>query len=120
MDMNPDIVKARRMAADLELITVKIGHLREDIERRAELLTPIDGWPGKNAEQRDAARADALRKDDEITALRTDLRTAELRQATIKADLAAFELERRDREWGIRRDLINVLREHGATAALPF
>lgn len=120
MELSPDILKARRLVADLELITVKIGHMREDIERRAEALTPIDGWPGKNAEQREAARAERLRVDDETNALRADLRTAELRLATIKADLAAFDIERRDREWGIRRDLINVLREHGATAALPF
>ena len=54
MDQSP-VETAKRLAADLELVAVRIDHLKEDIKRRIEALTPIDGWPGKNAEQREAA-----------------------------------------------------------------
>ncbi len=120
MDQSP-IETAKRLAADLELVAVRIDHLKEDIKRRIETLTPLDGWPGKNAEQRDAAQAARINSDDDIAALRTDLRTAELKLAAAKAGMATFEIERREREWNTRRDYIAAMAANGATATvMPF
>lgn len=120
MNFTNDIQQAMRLTMELETLATRIAHMKEDFERAVEQATPIEGWPGKNAEARDAAKAAWINHDDQCQALRTDIRNGEIRLAQLKADMAAFELERRDREWGIRRDLIGVLREHGATAALPF
>lgn len=107
-------------ARQIEELRTKIGHMKEDFERAVERATPLDGWPGKNAEARDAAKAAWIHKDDECQALRTDIRNAEIRLATLSADMTAFELERRDREWGIRMGIIEALRIKGVSEALPF
>lgn len=116
-NLTPTILKT---ASDIEAMRIKLKHLKEDLEFRIEQNTPIDGWPGKNAEARDAAKAAWVNADAGCSATRLDIRNLEIGIARAEGDLAAFDLERRDREWTIRQDLIGVLREHGATAALPF
>lgn len=108
------------VAREIEQLRIKISHMKEDFERRVEALTPIEGWEGKNAEAREASKAKRINDDDDCQALRTDIRNGEIRLAVLSADQAAFEIERRDREWGIRRELVDVIREKGISEALPF
>jgi hypothetical protein len=112
--------QAVAVAREIEQLRVRVGHMKEDFERRVEQLTPIEGWPGSNTQVRDAAKAKAVLDDDTCQALRTDIRNGETRLAALTADQVAFEIERRDREWGIRRELIDVIREKGISEALPF
>lgn len=112
--------QAVAVAREIEQLRIKIGHMKEDFERRVEQLTPIEGWEGKNAEAREASKAAKVNGDDQCQALRTDIRNGEIRLAVLAADQTAFEIERRDREWGIRRELIDVIREKGISEALPF
>lgn len=115
--------QAIAVAREIEQLRIKIGHMKEDFERRVEQLAPLDGWGGKeakNADARDLAKARTVNGDDQCQALRTDIRNGEIRLALLTADQTAFEIERRDREWGIRRELIDVIREKGISEALPF
>ena len=115
--------QAVAVAREIEQLRIKVSHMKEDFERRVEQLAPLDGWGGKeakNADARDLAKARTVKGDEQCQALRTDIRNGEIRLALLTADLAAFEIERSDREWGIRRELIDVMREKGISEALPF
>jgi len=84
--------------------------LTQEFENRRMALYPQpDGYPGKNAEQRDAARYFVEIDDDELTRIRYDQATMRDKLATIEGELQALEANRRALEWSIRANLINAL-----------
>ena len=88
---------------------IELAHWEADIAGRQLYLTPPDGWPGKNAEQRDAARDQAFAADGQLKeqrARRDDLRRA---VADLEIQITALEDERRAWEWAIRDRLVEAL-----------
>lgn len=114
------LTKIQNCARDLETLRVNVAHLKEDLQRRIDENTPADGWPGKNAETRDAAKAAWINGDRDCNAMRGEIRNLEIRIAALSGELQAFEIERRDREWGVRMGIVEALRQHGVSEALPF
>jgi len=114
------VARMTELSREAETLAQRVKHLHEDLERRIESITPIEGWDGKNAEARELAKARKVNDDSDCQRLRGDIRADEERLARIRGDLAAFELERRDREWGIRMGIVEALRSKGISEALPF
>lgn len=114
------VTRMTELSREAETLAIRVKHMNDDFERRIEVLTPIEGWDGKNAEARELAKARVVNADPDCQELRRSIRAAEERLAKIRGDLAAFELERRDREWGIRMGIIEAMRTKGISEALPF
>lgn len=88
---------------------IELAHQEADLEGNILRLTPDDGWPGKNEENRRLARERALADDQacrniaaRMTELRDDL-------ADLEAEIDALDAERRAREWMIRQQLVEAL-----------
>lgn len=85
------------------------GGIEGDLEARVEFMTPAEGWPGKNAEQREIEKARAVDADGPCQEMRAVLRELENDLADIRADIEALEAERRALEWTIRGRLAEAL-----------
>lgn len=116
--MNPS--RMMEIAAKLgELYQARAGasltewQAAQDMERRVIEITPPEGWPGKNEEQRRAAKEAALLADDQYQQAWADHRTAHSATITIQADIDALEAERRALEWQVRAALVEALRDGG-------
>lgn len=88
--------------------------LRErQLDREAEIkrlyMTPPDGWPGKNAEQRDAAKLSAELQDDTLIKINSGIETVKGEASVNNAAIDALEAERRALEWEIRARLVDAL-----------
>lgn len=109
-----------KIAADLGQLyaersgaSIHKGHIEADLAGRVLFLTPPEGWPGKNAEQRDQARELCVRDDPVCTELREALREIENDLADNTADIDALEAERRALEWSIRGGMVAALQVKG-------
>ena len=80
-----------------------------DADARRLELTPADGWPGKNAEQRDAARDQAFAADEPLQQIIASAEDAKVRATLTDGDIQALEAKRRSIEWAIRAQLIEAL-----------
>ena len=98
------LYQARAQTSLLEL------QAKQDINARQLELTPADGWPGKNAEQRDIARDKAFAEDDLLLAASRQLNDASRALIELDARIQAVEAERRAAEWSVRADLVDALR----------
>lgn len=92
-------------------MTVAKWQAAQDLERRKLDLTPIEGWPGKNEEQRNTARDKTLASDESVKALSQTVAELETRLGLLAGEIEAAEAERRADEWRIRSRLIDAL-EH--------
>jgi hypothetical protein len=72
-------------------------------------LSPADGWPGKNAEERKLSQERAFVADEVITRGREYLTTLKGSELGTLADIEALEAERRAIEWMIRAQLAEAL-----------
>jgi hypothetical protein len=97
-------------------VAVKEWQIHQDAEARKLFLIPPEGWPGKNQEQRDAARDKAFAEDEAISSI-MDAQSA-IRQETILLDgeIQALEAERRSLEWAIRARLVAALEQKNIQA----
>lgn len=77
--------------------------------RRMELYPQPDGYPGKNAEQRDAARHFVEDADETLMRIRDDQAAMREKLSQIEAGIQSLEANRRALEWSIRANLINAL-----------
>jgi hypothetical protein len=85
----------------------------QDMERRVIEITPPEGWPGKNEEQRKTARETALQADELYQKAWADQRTAHSALLTVQGQIEALEAERRALEWQARAALVEALRDGG-------
>lgn len=85
------------------------GRIESDLEARIVFMTPAEGWPGKNAEQREIEKARAIEADGPCQEMRGVLRELENDLADIRAEIDALEAERRGLEWMIRGRLADAL-----------
>lgn len=75
-----------RIRADLE---IRIGHCVADYDAAVLAITPPDGWPGKNAEQREQARAIAIAGQNHIAAINALSNDNAERLTRVKAEIMA-------------------------------
>lgn len=102
---------------DFRTVNRKIGHVRRSMGTdqaelslyRSELksleyaLTPIDGWPGSNAERREAAKVAALEADEDYQKTVKKIAELEYNILLAQAEVSALEDERRGMEWSVRQ-----------------
>jgi hypothetical protein len=81
----------------------------QDLETRKLMLTPADGWTGKNQEARDIARDLAYTADDTLQELSTRVAYIEHDLTILGGDIEAAEAERRAEEWAIRARYVRTL-----------
>ena len=85
----------------------------QDIERIKLSLTPVEGWPGKNEEQRRTAAEKVYAEDDALQAATIKGDTAYRAIVALDAEIAGLEAKRKALEWTIRAQLVDVLRRDG-------
>jgi len=81
----------------------------QDIHARQLELTPADGWPGKNAEQRDVARDQTFAEDAQLQEAVKKANDAHRALIELEARIQALEAERRAAEWSIRLRQVEAL-----------
>ena len=87
----------------------------QDIDKRRLELTPPEGWPGKNEEQRRTAAEKVYAEDDALQAALIQGNTAYRALVELDAEIAGLEARRKALEWTIRAQLVDVLRRDGIT-----
>ncbi len=111
--MKDQLLPIARQLAKLYKVRAGAMNARRQLERDIELIkvdkSPIDGWPGKNAEERKLAQEKAFLADQDITRIDNmiDDCLEELSEAT--GQIEALEAERRAIEWSIRDSLVDAL-----------
>lgn len=93
---------------------VELAHMREDLEGRQMFMAPVEGWPGKNEEQRKIAAWKAFDADEVCITLKRSIRQSEIDMAELHGEIQSLEAERRDLEWAIRAAMTQAL-----SGALP-
>lgn len=90
-----------------------LSQRKRELDQEAEIkrlyITPPDGWPGKNAEQRDAAKLTAELQDETLIKINDALEILEDEASANSASIDALEAERRALEWEIRERLVDAL-----------
>jgi hypothetical protein len=94
---------------------VQIGEwkLTQEDEAHKTFITPPDGWPGKNEEQRRVAAEKVFADDPALSGHKKELLNLRQKLITIDAEIQALDAERRALEWSIRNDLISRLSQAG-------
>ena len=106
LEIGIDLGKLYQERAQANLDAWRSG---KDIEARQLELTPDDGWPGKNAEQRDAAAKKAFASDEALQALLVGQEDTQTEALLLEGDIQALEAERRALEWTIRSRQVELL-----------
>lgn len=94
-----------RMKADLE---IRVGHHTADLDAAALALAPTDGWPGKNAEAREHARAFALSAAPHTKAIQIMIDDESNRLTRVKAEIMAREAELDEQKRAMNRLESNI------------
>lgn len=87
----------------------------QDIDQIKLNLTPAEGWPGKNEEQRRTAAEKVFAENDELQAAMVKYNVAYKALIELDAKIAGMEAQRKAEEWTIRAQLVDVLRRDGIT-----
>ena len=90
-------------------LSLREHQLDQDAEARRVYMTPVEGWPGKNAEQRDTARLAAELQDETLQKIAAELAEIKADASRDDAIVASLEAERRALEWQIRARLVDAL-----------
>jgi hypothetical protein len=104
------LAEQRNLLAEAE---IRLWQLARDAEARQLALTPADGWPGKNEEQRRAAREQAWSSDPALGQIAAEVERLEPAVLRARAGIAALEDERRALEWQVRARLVAALEGAG-------
>ncbi len=99
-----------RRRAEISLREWQAG---KDLAARELVLTPPEGWPGKNQEARDLAREQAFKADEAHSQILAQTYQAHIELVEIEGQVEGLEAERRALEWQIRARLVEALeRKH--------
>ncbi len=119
--MDMDISDYQNIAIKIKDLEIRIKHLREDYDARVVNITPETGWAGKNADERDTAKARAEITDAGLADMREMIRAYEHDLAEANGEMSSFEIARREREWQVRERIAEALQARGVPSeALPF
>jgi hypothetical protein len=83
--------------------------IERELFKREMALTPAEGWPGKNAEQREFEKAKTLAGDEIYAGLTQAKNEQQTALTLLNGTIEALEAERRGFEWQIRANLVTVL-----------
>lgn len=101
---------AFRTRADLN---IRRSHAAQDLTARQLALTPPEGWPGKNAEQREVERMRVLSQDEAIEKINDVIAQADTELMQMDALIQSLEAERRALEWTIRAQMVEAIAGRG-------
>ncbi len=88
---------------------LELDRAKAELFKREIALTPIEGWPGKNAELREVEKSRTLATDEAYQKFEA-LRVFHVEALTlINGTIEALEAERRGSEWEIRANLVTVM-----------
>ncbi len=90
-------------------VAVELAHQQDDYEQRKIMLVPVDGWPGKNADDRKVAEQRAYLTDDILIKIRAKITSLNEQAEVLNLSMFALETERRAIEWGISARLADAL-----------
>lgn len=96
-----------------EQLSLREWQINQDLAARKLYLTPAEGWPGKNAEQRDLEAARCFANDEPIQQMIIALADLKEDQSIDNGDILSLEAERRALEWSIRERLADALAGKG-------
>lgn len=99
----PEAYKSRAV------LRIRISCLEQKLQIVEIDLTPPDGWPGKNAEQRQVERVITLNKFADYYLCKIELQAVRDSMEMLDAQIAGMEANRRDLEWSIRARLVDAL-----------
>lgn len=106
IDLGKDLATCYTERAERQL---DIERIEREIYKREIALTPAEGWPGKNAEQREIEKARALAADEIYNGLEQARIAQVTAQTLLTGTIEGLEAERRGFEWQIRANLVMVL-----------
>jgi len=86
-----------------------LERLEAELYKREVFLTPLEGWDGKNAEQRELSKARAMAADETYQALQAKAQEQKDALSLLAGIIEALEAERRGFEWEIRSNLVTVM-----------
>jgi hypothetical protein len=89
--------------------SISLSTAKYDLETQLVLITPAEGWPGKNAEERKLNADRGASADKAVQELRTIIRERENELTAIQAGIDSLEAERRALEWEVRGALAFAL-----------
>lgn len=89
---------------------IGLSHNEQDIEARQLVMTPAEGWPGKNEEARATARGKAYAEDETLQKMRAMLSKLRDELAMVDGEIEAQEVQFKAARWQIRQDTNDVLR----------
>ena len=88
---------------------IALSHCDLDYDARLLAITPVEGWTGKNAEERKLASERAAAADLALSEIAKTRLANQDALAVIGATIDSLEAERRALEWGIRGILAQAL-----------
>jgi len=88
---------------------IREWHAEKDLAARELEITPPDGWPGKNAEERTLSKERAFHADETRSKILAIVEDAHPNLLSIEGEIEALEAERRAMEWQIRLRYIEQL-----------
>jgi len=83
-----------------------LAELEYQTGQRKIVLTPAEGWAGKNPEERKASAEKVLSVDVPLQKLLTEQRKLEAVLTTLEGEITGLEDNRRANEWDIRSQLV--------------
>ena len=98
-------------------LQVNIDHTSAEIEARKLDLTPAEGWPGKNEEQRSIAREKAFAGDRDLCAMNLALSGLRDDLAGFEADIEGLQVVASAERWAVREKLADALLARGVEAS---
>lgn len=98
-----------------KVINIEKAHQEADYNARLLVLTPIDGWTGKNDDQRKISKQKAESEDEALNAIRKRLMALGEDSEECEEKIAT-QIELRDAQrWAIREKLADALAARGET-----
>jgi len=86
-----------------------LERLEAELYERELFITPLEGWDGKNAEQRELSKARAMAMDETYQAIQEKAQRQKDSLSLLVGVIEALEAERRGVEWDIRANLVTVM-----------
>lgn len=101
--------KLKDLYVERSELEINLERVKSELYKRELLLTPDDGWQGKNQEMRDLEKSKTLLLDESWNNLNNAKTETEEAMTLNEGVIEALEAERRGYEWEIRANLVTVM-----------
>ncbi len=92
---------------------IELSHLEQDLAGRQLVMTPAEGWPGKNEEQWGTARDKTFAGDETCQKIRAAMSKLRDDLALLEGEVEAQEVVFKAARWQIRADTNRLLARRG-------